>query len=147
MRKAVIGHLKTIFGEESVGDSARLLRKFQKSDLPFIAVAVADTISPTDQNMPGERVDNRGFTVAIRSCVHEDDEDILGTLDALSTRIERALFDDTVLGMGGLINWRCAGTVGPEPQPVEDGMLVAATTTYTAGMLTLDSDPETNLHA
>ncbi|CAN7330356.1 hypothetical protein [Neorhizobium tomejilense] len=147
MRDAVIARLKSEFGDEFVGDAVRLMRSFTKSDLPFVAVVVSDTVAPTDNNPPGCRVDNRGFIIAIRACVHEDDEDALDVLDVIGTRIETSLVDGSVLGVGRLLNWRLGGTVGPEPQPVSDGTLIASTTTFTAGMFTLDADPETNLHS
>ena len=147
VRDAVIAHLKTEFGAEFVGDAVRLIRPFQKADLPFVAVIVGDRVMPTDRNPPGTRVHQRDFDIAVRACVHEDDEDALDTLDLISTRIEKSLVDCSVLEIGRLGNWQLGGTVGPEPQLTEDGILVAATTTYTASMLTLDADPENNLHS
>lgn len=144
VRDAVIARLKTEFGDEFVGDAVRLMRPFQKADLPFIAVVVGDEVSFADSNPPGYRVQQRNFEIAVRACVHEDDENALDTLDLIATRIERCLLDGAVLGVGRLANWRLAGTRGPDPQPTDEGMLIAATTTYTTTMLTLDGKPETN---
>lgn len=144
VRDAVIAHLKTEFGAEFVGDAVRLMRPFQKSDLPFVAVVVGDDVSFVDTNPPRYRVQQRNFEIAVRACVHEDDDAALDTLDVIATRIEKCLVDGSVLGVGRLASWRLTGTRGPDPQPTDEGMLIAATTTFTTTMLTLDGDPETN---
>jgi hypothetical protein len=147
VRDAVIARLKREFGDEFVGDAVRTMRPFQKADLPFIAVVVGDRVTPADNNPPGQRILQRDFDVAVRACVHEDDVDALDTLDAISTKIELALINGGVLDVGRLANWRCSGTVGPELQPTDEGILIASTTSFAASMFTLDADPESNLQS
>lgn len=147
MRKSAIRCLQAEFGDDLVGDVARRLRGFQKSDLPFIAVGVTDTITPTDNNPPGDRVDQRTFTIDVQACLHEDDTFALDLLDAIGTRIEKVMVDGSVLDVGPLTNWRQIGTSGPELVATDGGILLVSTTTYSASMFTADNDPSTNLHS
>ncbi len=147
VRNAVIAQLRAEFGADFVVPAIRLARGLQSHNLPLVAVTVSATKTGTDNNGPGERIDRYDFTIGVRACVSADGADPESDLETIDARIQKTLFDPSVLGIGGTINWRCGGQGDIDAQDIEDGFMLAATTTYTTGMLTMDSDPETNIHA
>lgn len=140
IRDAVISVLKTEFGDDHIGDAVRLSRSFQKRNLPFIAVAVSESVDPTNQSFPGQREDKREFTIAFRTCVDDDDANALDSLDALNLQMEQLLFDGSILDLP-LHDWRFNGTSDADLQPLDEGTLIANTSTYSAFALISDADP------
>ncbi|MGO7115573.1 hypothetical protein ACCS79_03575 [Rhizobium johnstonii] len=146
LRNAVIEHLEGVFGESFVGDITRVMRGFQRRNLPFVIVDVAETPSFVDDNPPGHRVVDRAMTVTIRVAVAEDDENCLAVFDQSGLRIETALFDGSIFDptIGPVSQWQFVGTGELHPIKIEDGTLIATPFTFTGTITTTDRDPETN---
>lgn len=130
----------------SAHPASRLLRSFQRSDFPLAIVSIDESASVSGSNgTAGNRQLQRDFQISITLGVHEETADAEDALDELSVAVEKALVKPSSLGIGKLLFWQYLGSGAATGQPLEDGLMLTQTLTYSCAARTSDSDPTTIL--
>ncbi|MGO7273938.1 hypothetical protein ACCT18_01370 [Rhizobium ruizarguesonis] len=123
---------------------SRLLRTFQDDNLPVALVAVSENVTQSPGSMIGQQPQTRSYTIHVRLGV-DGDEDVEERLEQISVDVEKAMLKPD-FGIGKITNWRYGGAEDLSPAEIECGILCSQVLTYTADIMTLDAEPDRNLH-
>lgn len=145
LRSAVKTRLSTVPSIKGAHNMSRMLRKFQDDNLPIALVAVSENVSQSPGSMIGQQPQTRSYTIHIRLGV-EGDEEVEDRLEQIAVDVEKAMLKPD-FGIGKITNWRYAGASDLNPDEIDCGILCSQLLTYTADIMTLDAEPDRNLHA
>lgn len=145
LRNAVKTRLSTVSSLKSAQNMSRMLRKFQDDNLPIALVAVSENVTQSPGSMIGQQPQTRSYTIHVRLGV-EGDEDVEDRLEQIAVDVEKAMLKPD-FGIGKVTNWRYAGAGDLNPEEIDCGLLCSQLLTYTADIMTLDAEPDRNLHA
>ena len=144
LRNAVKTRLLTVPALKSAQNMSRMLRDFQTDSFPLALVAVSESVTQSPGSMIGQQPQTRSYTIHVRLGVVGDDE-VEDRLEQIAVDVEKAMLKPD-FGIGKISNWRYAGATDINPDEINCGILCSQLLTYTADIMTLDAEPDRNLH-
>lgn len=144
LRNAVKTRLSTVPALKSAQNMSRMLRDFQTDSFPIAMVAVSENVTQSPGSMIGQQPQTRSYTIHVRLGVTAADE-VEDRLEQIAVDVEKAMLQPD-FGIGKITNWRYAGGGDLNPEDINCGTLCSQVLTYTADIMTLDAEPDRNLH-